>query len=149
MRERVVVFVCVENAGRSLMAEAAFNAIAPPGWRAVSAGTKPSATPHPRTGPMLSEVGLEIPSHPPMLLSPDLLERASVRVTMGCLDDDSCPAFLTRLEVRDWALEDPQPLDDDGFRRVRDQILDRVRELRAELLDRGRSSTGDGSVART
>jgi arsenate reductase len=141
MSERLVVFVCVENAGRSLMAEAAFNAIAPPGWRAASAGTQPAAAAHHRTGPMLSEIGLEIPPHPPTVLSPALLDRARVRVTMGCGSDAACPAYLRRYEFREWALEDPGPLDDDGFRRVRDQIVERVRRLRTERFDLERSST--------
>ena len=65
MPDRTVLFVCVENAARSLMAEAMFNANPPAGWRATSAGTQPAAAPNPRTGPMLREVGLELPPHPP------------------------------------------------------------------------------------
>src|SRR5215469_3422971 len=54
---RTVLFVCVENAARSLMAEAFFNADPPEGWRAISAGTEPAPRPNGRTGPMLREVG--------------------------------------------------------------------------------------------
>jgi hypothetical protein len=53
---------------------------------------------------------------------------------MGCLDDASCPARLKTLEVRDWQLEDPATLDDEGFRRVRDRIVSLVRGLRTELV---------------
>ncbi len=133
MAERVVLFVCVENAGRSLMAEAIFNANPVPGWKAESAGTAPALTANPRTGPMLAEIGVSLPGHPPRLLSPELIDRARVRITMGCLDHASCPARLKSMELRDWALDDPARLDDAGFRRVRDRIRSLVGELRTEL----------------
>lgn len=128
-----VLFICVENAGRSLMAEAAFNANPPPGWIAISAGTKPAAAANPRTGPMLGEVGLELPSHSPRLLTREMMDTAGARITMGCLDDASCPAHLKGLELTDWALPDPAKLDDAGFRGVRDVIRERVEGLKREL----------------
>ena len=131
--DRTVLFLCVENACRSLMAEAFFNADPPPGYRAVSAGTRPSTAPNPRTGPMLREVGVEPPAHPPRPLTVEMDEAADVRVTMGCLDDASCPAHLKTHPLVDWALPDPARLDDEGFRRVRDEIRERVRLLGLEL----------------
>jgi arsenate reductase (thioredoxin) len=131
---REVLFICIGNSGRSLMAESIFNANAPEGWVAVSAGTKPAAAPNPRTGPMLRELDLELPPHSPQLLTPEMMDRARVRVTMGCLDDASCPARLKTLELRDWALPDPSALDDRGFREVRDRIVGLVRGLRTELV---------------
>jgi protein-tyrosine-phosphatase len=83
---------------------------------------------------MLSELGLSMPDHPPRLLTKQLMDDARVRVTMGCLDDVSCPAHLKTLELRDWGLADPARLDDAGFRRIRDQLVDRVRGLRNELV---------------
>jgi arsenate reductase (thioredoxin) len=139
MTEKTVLFICVENAGRSLMAEAMFNAHPPEGWKATSAGTKPSAQPNPRTAAMLEEIGLENPPHPPQLLTNEMMTDSAVRITMGCLDNDSCPARLKTLEVTDWALPDPATLDDAGFRRVRDELADRVRRLRLALVLRGRS----------
>ncbi len=141
MADRIVLFVCVENAGRSLMAEAIFNANPAPGWRAESAGTAPALAADPRTGPMLAEIGLSLPAHPPRLLSPELIDRARVRVTMGCLDQASCPARLKSRPLRDWSLEDPTRLDDAGFRRVRDRIRSLVGGLRAELADPARRAT--------
>ena len=129
MPARTVLFICVENAARSLMAEAMFNADPPDGWRAVSAGTVPAAAPNPRTGPMLREIGLELPAHPPQALSDAMMTEAAVRVTMGCLDSASCPARLRTLEVVDWALPDPGKLDDAGFRRVRDELRERIGRL--------------------
>jgi arsenate reductase (thioredoxin) len=134
MSERVVLFVCVENACRSLMAEAMFNANPAPGWRAVSAGTAPAERPNPRTEPMLAEIGLPLPAHPPRALTPEMIGAASVRVTMGCLDDASCPVHLKGVDLRDWALPDPARQDDRGFRDVRDRLARLVAALRAELV---------------
>lgn len=139
---RTVLFVCVENACRSLMAEAMFNARAPQGWSAVSAGTEPGADANPRTGPMLKEVGLELPPHPPQRLTDEMLRRSDVRITMGCLDRASCPANLKHLDPTDWAMPDPARLDDEGFRRVRDDLAERVRRLLLEL------SSGDRAPGR-
>jgi arsenate reductase (thioredoxin) len=139
VRDQTVLFVCVENACRSLMAEAMFNAIAPAGWRATSAGTVPARTSNPRTAPMLAELGLSLPTHPPQLLSREMMEASSMRVTMGCLDDASCPARLRAMEVIDWGLPDPAQLDEAGFRRVRDDLQGRVAALVRDLTHRPRS----------
>ena len=133
MPERTVLFVCVENACRSLMAEAMFNADPPPGWRAVSAGTRPAASPNPRTAAMLREIGLALPGHAPALLTPELIRDSAVRVTLGCIDDASCPVRLKESEYRDWGLPDPGGLDDPGFREVRDRLRQLVGRLRNEL----------------
>jgi protein-tyrosine-phosphatase len=133
MPEKIVLFICVENACRSLMAEAIFNANPPPGWSAVSAGTRPALFPNARTGPMLQELDLSLPRHPPQLLTEELAGAASIRVTMGCLDDTSCPAHLKTFELRDWKLPDPAKLPDDQFRAIRDELKQRVDELSLEL----------------
>ena len=130
------------------MAEAMFNADPPPGWTATSAGTEPARAPNPRTAPMLAEVGLNPPSHRPLLLTREMIDRAEVRVTMGCLDDASCPIQLKGFAPTDWALPDPARLDDAGFRRVRDDLQGRVGELRRELLRRGGAPTRPSQIHR-
>jgi len=134
MPQKTVLFICVENSCRSLMAEAMFNTKPPEGWTAISAGTKPAVSANPRTAPMLRELGLEIPPHPPQELTPDMMDNAQVRITMGCLDDASCPARLKNLELIDWSLPDPAQLDDLGFRQVRDRLVGYVKGLRSELI---------------
>ncbi len=143
---RTVLFVCVENACRSLMAEAMFRANPPPGWTAVSAGTQPAAAPNPRTARMLQEIGLELPAHPPQRMTEEMLAAAGAVVAMGCLDRASCPAVRTQVRVRDWSLPDPASLDDAGFRRVRDELRARVEGLRRELAlgDRRRAALAPG-----
>ncbi len=140
-----VLFVCVENACRSLMAEALFNARAPPAWRARSAGTEPAPGPNPRTGPMLEELGVALPDHPPQAMTAELLGEAQVVVTMGCLDSDRCPAVLLERRPRDWELPDPARLDDAGFRAVRDEIARRVAELLREVAGPRTSSGAPGA----
>lgn len=130
---RVVLFLCVENAARSLMAEAIFNARRVPGWTAVSAGTRPADRANPRTGPMLAEIGLSLPPHPPREVTDALMTGAARRVTMGCWDDASCPARWQGLPMDDWRLPDPAHSDDAGFRRIRDDLVRRVGALAAEL----------------
>src|ERR1700686_953100 len=122
MPQNTVLVIFVENACRSLMAEAMFNSAPPPGWRAISAGTLPAPSANPRTAGMLEELGLSVPAHRPTRLTGEMMTSAKVRVTMGCLDDQSCPAQLKGLPLRDWALPDPARLDDHGFRQVRDTL---------------------------
>jgi arsenate reductase (thioredoxin) len=145
MADRRVLFVCVENAGRSLMAEAIFNAMAPAGWVAESAGTRPATHPNPRTARFLAELGLALPPHPPQELTTPQMDSAEVVVTMGCLDDASCPANLRQRELRDWTLPDPAKLDDAGFRGVRDELRRRVAALTSELAG-VRAESGDRST---
>jgi protein-tyrosine-phosphatase len=142
---KLVLFLCVENACRSLIAESGFNADPPPGWKAVSAGTRPGSRPHGRTHSMLVEVGLALPDHGPQAVTPEMIDAASIHVTMGSLDDDACPARLKTMAVRDWGLPDPAGLDDRGFRQVRDEILARTRALAQEI---AQATSGDsrGSV---
>ena len=130
---RRVLFVCVENAGRSLMAEAIFNADPPAGWTAASAGTRPAASPNPRVLEALHEAGLRPPGHPPQPLTPTAVDEADLVVTMGCLDDASCPARLKQRPMRDWGLPDPKGMDAAGVRGVRDEIARRISALRTEL----------------
>jgi arsenate reductase len=142
MAERRVLFVCVENACRSLMAEAIFTASAPAGWVAESAGTRPAARPNPRTERFLGELGLSLPRHAPRELTTESMEGADLVITMGCLDDASCPARLKARPLRDWGLADPAELDDDGFRSVRDDIARRIASLIDELRLAKPSRTG-------
>lgn len=82
---------------------------------------------------MLQEIGLDLPDHPPQLLTPPMIEGSKIRVTMGCLDDAACPARLQELECRDWALPDPGKLDDEGFREVRNKLRQLVEGLVREV----------------
>jgi arsenate reductase len=122
-----VLFACVENAGRSQMAAAFFNALADPSAaRAVSAGTEPAASVHPAVEQVMREVGIELGDTRPRALTGDLVARADVLITMGC--GASCPV-VPGVPREDWPLPDPkgQPLE--RVREIRDQIRARVETL--------------------
>lgn len=122
-----VIFACVHNAGRSQMAAAFFNALTPPGGpRATSAGTAPGAAVHPEVRAVMAEVGIDLSSARPRLLTEELARTADLLVTMGC--GDRCP-HVPGLQRDDWPLPDPkgQPLE--AVRAIRDEIRARVERL--------------------
>jgi arsenate reductase len=124
-----VLFVCVQNAGRSQMAEALF-AQAADGHEARSAGSRPAERVHPEVVEAMREVGVDLAGRSPRGLERADAEWADVVVTMGC--GDECPVVPGKRYI-DWELADPagQPLDE--VRRLREEIASRVRELVAEL----------------
>ena len=121
---KTVVFVCVQNAGRSQMAAAFFNTLADSSRAyAVSAGTRPGARVHPEVVTVMSEVGIDLADAQPRELTSQLSTAANYLITMGC--GEECPVVpgVTR---EDWPLADPkgQPLD--RVRSIRDEIRGRV-----------------------
>jgi arsenate reductase len=121
-----LLFVCVHNAGRSVMAEA-FAVAA--GAEAVSAGTAPQERPHPEVVRAMREVGIDVSTHEGRLLTDDLVTWADRVVTMGCsVDDESCPA-IRYADAEDWALEDPKGKTPEKVREIRDEIHRRVSAL--------------------
>ena len=125
-----VLFVCVQNAGRSQMAEALFRLAAEGRHEARSAGSSPGEHVHPEVVEAMREVGVDLEARIPHRLEHADAEWADAVVTMGC--GDACPYVPGKLRV-DWELPDPagRPLDE--VRAIRDEIEDRVRELAAEL----------------
>lgn len=122
-----ILFVCVENAGRSQMAEAFFKKYMPKGFVAISAGTKPSQKINPIVAKVMMEVGIDIENNTPKHLSNDMLNN-SIAVNMGCIDKESCPALFVR-NVLDWNIPDPKGKSIEEVRIIRDQIKIKVREL--------------------
>ncbi|MEX0673785.1 MAG: arsenate reductase ArsC [Gaiellaceae bacterium] len=118
------LFVCVENAGRSQMAEALFKRL---GGAARSAGTQPAERVHPEVVEAMREVGIDVSGRVPRGLSRDDVEWADVVVTMGC--GDSCPYIPGKTYV-DWELDDPAGKGLDEVREIRDEIERRVSTLR-------------------
>jgi arsenate reductase (thioredoxin) len=124
---KTVLFACVQNAGRSQMAAAFFDALADNGrMRAVSAGTKPAACVHPEVVDVMAEVGIDLANVRPRLLTDDLASAASLLVTMGC--GEACP-FVPGLEREEWALADPHGQSPEQVRAIRDEIRRKVEEL--------------------
>jgi arsenate reductase (thioredoxin) len=127
MSQQTVLFACVHNAGRSQMAAALFNQIADPARaRALSAGTRPGSGVHPEVREAMAEVGIDLSTAQPRLLTPELAGGVEMLVTMGC--GEECP-FVPGVERDDWALPDPKGRPMDEVRAIRDDIRQRVTEL--------------------
>lgn len=123
-----ILFVCVENAGRSQMAEGFFRKYAPTGYEPYSAGTKPTGAINPLAIQAMKESGIDITIQTPKTITDSMIKQASKVINMGCMDRESCPALFVK-NVLDWAIEDPKgkPLED--VRKIRDTIEKRVQEL--------------------
>jgi arsenate reductase len=123
------LFVCVENAGRSQMAQGFAERA---GMRAVSAGTIPSTRINPVVVEAMKERGIDIGSNKPKMITGEMIEEASLVVTMGCSIEEACPRpMLAQMKKRlvDWDLEDPKGKPIEEVRRIRDDIEARVNEL--------------------
>lgn len=130
-----VAFVCVQNAGRSQMATAfAERERASRGVDVdlVTGGTRPADHVHDPVVRAMREIDVDISNRTPREVSPEELGECDIVVTMGCSAEDTCPASFSG-ENRDWGLDDPDELDTEGVRRVRDEIESRVSGLFDEL----------------
>jgi len=124
-----ILFVCVENANRSQMAEAFARMHGGATVEALSAGSAPAGRINPRAMRFLAELGYDLGTHASKSLD-EIRGEFDAVVTMGC--GDSCP-WVPAMRREDWNLPDPKHLDDAGYRAVRDEISMRVRRLLAEL----------------
>lgn len=126
-----VLFVCLQNAGRSQISQALFaRAAADAGHAARSAGTTPADHVHPEVVTVMRELGIDLADRTPKPLTDDDARWADVVVTMGC--GDTCPYIPGRRYI-DWQLTDPHGQDVDAVRAIRDDITGRVEVLLAEL----------------
>ncbi len=131
--KQTVLFVCVENAGRSQMAQA-FATIH--GLKSMSAGTVPSERINSTVVRAMREVGVDMGNMRPKMLTQEMIEGATHVVTMGCSLEDVCPrpliAGLKKKSI-DWHIEDPKGKSIEAVRAIRDEIERMVRELAGEL----------------
>jgi arsenate reductase len=127
MARQRVLFACVHNAGRSQMAAALFNAVADPEKaEALSAGTRPGTAVHPEVRAAMLEMGVDLSSARPRLLTDELAGGVRMLITMGC--GEECP-FVPGVERDDWALPDPKGRPIEEVRAIRDDIAGRVAAL--------------------
>jgi arsenate reductase len=125
-----VLFVCVQNAGRSQMAEALFRRAAGGEHEARSAGSAPAARVHPPVVDVMREVGIDLNGRVPRALERSDVEWADLVVTMGC--GDACPVLPGKRYV-DWDLPDPAELPLQEVRAVRHEIERLVKQLLRSL----------------
>ena len=124
------LFVCIHNAGRSQIAEALFNAYAGGKAVATSAGVEPVAALNLNVIAAMREAGYDISAQRPKLLNDEMIELADHVITMGCLEDESCPAILAE---EDWGIDDPAGAPLPKVIQIRDEIARKVRKMLREM----------------
>jgi len=129
---QTILFVCVENAGRSQMAEGFSKKYAPSNYIAISAGTKPASNINPVVIEAMNEVDIDISSQMSKDITEDMMRNSVKIVNMGCMEKESCPTLFLH-NVLDWNLEDPKGRPIEDVRAIRDEIEQRIKELVAGL----------------
>ncbi len=127
-----VLFICVENAGRSQIAEAFMNYYGKGKVVASSAGIMLADKVNPTVVEAMKEKGIDISMNTPKLLTMKMAENADKIIAMGCSVEKYCPAPILK-NVVDWNLEDPKGKPIAKVREIRDEIERRVLKLLAEL----------------
>lgn len=125
-----VLFVCVENAGRSQLAAGILRQLAGDRVMVRTAGSAPAGAVRTTVVAALDEIGVSLGGEFPKPLTDEAVRAADVVVTMGC--GDACPVYPGRRYL-DWDLEDPVGKSLETVRGIRDDIESRVRELLVEL----------------
>ena len=123
-----ILFVCVENAGRSQMAEAFFKKYAKNQFNVISAGTSPSSHLNPVVVSVMAEIGIDLENQKPQLLLSSMIENSNKTVNMGCIDKESCPSLFVK-DVDEWNIEDPKGKSTEDVRKIREQIKNDVLDL--------------------
>ena len=126
-----VVFACVRNGGRSVIARVLTEHYAQGRVRAVSAGTQPGEHIHPEVARALNALGLDTSAEQPTLLTRDTVAASDLAITLGC--GEECP-YVPGVTYVDWPVDDPGGQDDATVRGIIGDLDTRVRELLAELV---------------
>jgi len=131
-QKKTVLFVCVENAGRSQMAEGFFRKYATEEYEPISAGTKPTSQTNPIVVQAMDEVGVDIRQQKPKDITEDMMRNSTKIVNMGCMDKSFCPTLFIP-NLIDWGLEDPKGKSIEEVREIGDDIKQRVMQLVTNL----------------
>jgi protein-tyrosine-phosphatase len=125
-----VLFICVQNAGRSQMAAALLDHYAEGRVHVRSAGSDPADRINPDVVTAMAELGINVTREFPKPMTDEVVQAADAVITMGC--GDACPIYPGK-HYEDWQVDDPAEADLDGVRRIRDDIGERVRRLLADV----------------
>src|ERR687897_1903149 len=135
-----VLFVCVQNAGRSQMAAALLDHYAEGRVHVRSVGSDPADRINPNVVAAMAELGIDIGKEFPKPMTDEVVQAADAVVTMGC--GDACPIYPGK-HYEDWEVDDPADEDLEGVRRIRDDIAERVHRLLDEIAPVQRTSVSD------
>jgi arsenate reductase (thioredoxin) len=127
-----VLFVCVQNAGRSQMAAGLVKLRSEDRIHVRSAGSRPADEINAAVVEAMEELGVDMGEAFPKPLTDEVVRAADVVITMGC--GDACPIYPGK-RYEDWDVDDPAEQDLETVRRIRDDIDARVQKLIAELLE--------------
>jgi arsenate reductase len=125
-----VLFVCVANSGRSVMAEQLFRRAARGRHHARSAGSEPGSAAHPQVVEALKEVGIDASAHVPRKLDHDALAWSDIAVST--CSEEACPVTPGVRRIS-WVFDDPKNLPLERVREIRDDIERHVHELLERL----------------
>jgi arsenate reductase len=127
-----LLFVCVENAGRSQIAEAFAKDYGKGKVEALSAGTMPAREVNSVVVQVMREKGIDLSATKPKLVANQMVLEADMIIVMGCSAQGFCPAPLLN-KVIDWGIEDPKDKPIEKVREIRDEIERRVKKLIEEM----------------
>ena len=136
MSKPTVLFVCVHNAGRSQMAAAFLFHLSGGAVEVRSAGSAPADQVNPAAVQAMAELGIDIATEKPKILTDQTVRESDVVITMGC--GDVCP-FYPGKRYEDWVLDDPAGKDVAAVRPIRDEIRRRVEALLDDLVPAGQN----------
>ena len=125
-----IVFICVENARRSQMAEGFANTFGQGKLEVYSAGSRPTLKIDPMVIEVMKEKGIDLSDSQPKSLNDLPLVEMDYLITMGC--EETCPAVLAK-KIIVWDIPDPKGKSIDVFREVRDLVENKVRTLLKEI----------------
>jgi arsenate reductase len=128
--KRKILFVCVENARRSQMAQGFAEAFGREKVEVYSAGSRPTSKIDPMIIEVMKEKGIDLSSKRPKILNDLPSIEMDYLVTMGC--EETCPAVLSK-KIIEWEIPDPKGKPINIFREVRDLVEDKVRTLLKEM----------------
>jgi protein-tyrosine-phosphatase len=130
--KKTILFVCVENTGRSQMAEGFFWKYAPEGYGPLSAGTKPTSQINALAIQVMNEIGIDISKQRSKDLTEDMMRNSDKIINMGCMEKNFCPTLFIP-KVIDWGIEDPKDKPIEKVREIRDEIERGIKELAADV----------------
>ena len=131
MDKKTILFVCVHNAGRSQMAAGFMRELGGDRVEVLSAGSAPKDSINPVAVEAMAEVGIDISTQQPKVLTTESVQASDVVITMGC--GDACPYFPGK-RYEDWKLDDPAGQGLEVVRLIRDEIKARIEGLLREIL---------------
>jgi arsenate reductase (thioredoxin) len=127
-----VLFVCVQNAGRSQMAAGLVKLRSEGRIHVRSAGSAPAEEVNSAVIAAMEEVGVDMSEEFPKPLTDEVVRAADVVITMGC--GDACPIYPGK-RYEDWTVDDPADQDLETVRAIREDIDARVQKLIADVLE--------------